>query len=281
MKKDYVKIIGYVVSYAILVITCFTCLFPFFWMVASSLKTPQEVQNTLELVIFPRIPQWENYARAFNRINVFTGFLNTMIIEVGTIPICVLMSSLEAFAFSKMYFKHKTVHLIILLSGLMVPYASVVLPLYRVYSSMNLLNSFWPLLFPTMFGSVAQMFFYIQYQKGIPDSMFEAGKIDGAGYLKQFFFLMLPMMGPAIATQVVFMFIGNWNDFFAPSLYLTSESVQTLQLRLKALSDGTKNDLPYAFAGATITCIPLFIVYLCFQKYFVGGLAINGTGVKG
>ena len=92
---------------------------------------------------------------------------------------------------------------------------------------------------------------------------------------------MLPMMGPAIATQVVFMFIGNWNDFFAPSLYLTSESVQTLQLRLKALSDGTKNDLPYAFAGATITCIPLFIVYLCFQKYFVGGLAINGTGVKG
>ena len=129
MKKDYVKIIGYVVSYAILVITCFTCLFPFFWMVASSLKTPQEVQNTLELVIFPRVPQWENYARAFNRINAFSGFLNTMIIEVGTIPICVLMSSLEAFAFSKMYFKHKTVHLIILLSGLMVPYASVVLPL--------------------------------------------------------------------------------------------------------------------------------------------------------
>ena len=207
MKKDYLRIIGYVASYAILVITCFTCLFPFFWMVASSLKTPQEVQNTLELVIFPRVPQWENYARAFNRINVFSGFLNTMIIEVGTIPICVLMSSLEAFAFSKMYFKHKTVHLIILLSGLMVPYASVVLPLYRVYSSMNLLNSFWPLLFPTMFGSVAQMFFYIQYQKGIPDSMFEAGKIDGAGYLKQFFFLMLPMMGPAIATQVGYIYV--------------------------------------------------------------------------
>lgn len=279
--SGYCRIGGKVLAYGLLIVTCATCLFPFLWMISSSLKTPAEVSNTMQLVFFPETAQWSNYVRAWTTIDMVGGFFNTMVIEVATIPICVIVSSLEAFAFSKMYMKHKTVHLLILLSGLMVPYASVVLPLYRAYYQLGFINTFWPLILPTMFGSVSQMFFYIQYQKGIPDAMFESGKIDGAGYLQQFFHIMLPMMGPAIAAQVVFMFIGNWNDFFAPSLYLTNESVKTLQLKLKSLSDGNRMDLPYVFAGATITCLPLFAIYFAFQKYFVGGLAITGTGVKG
>lgn len=276
----YCRLGGHILAYGILVLTCATCLFPFLWMIASSLKTPAEVSNTMQLVFFPHVPQWANYARAWTTIDMIGGFFNTMIIEVATIPICIIVSSLEAFAFSKMYMRHKTVHLLILLSGLMIPYASVVLPLYRAYYQLGFINTFWPLILPTMFGSVSQMFFYIQYQKGIPDAMFESGKIDGASYLQQFIHIMLPMMGPAIAAQVVFMFIGNWNDFFAPSLYLTTESVKTLQLKLKSLSDGNRMDLPYVFAGATITCLPLFAIYFAFQRYFVGGLAITGTGVK-
>lgn len=279
--RTYCKYGGYTLSYGVLVLVCFTCLFPFFWMVSSSLKTPAEASNPLRLVIFPAVPQFKNYVAAWTRLDVFRGFVNTMVIEAATIPMCVFMSSLEAFAFSKMYMKHKTVHLLTLLSGLMIPYVSVVLPLYRVYYSLGFINTFLPLILPNLFGSVSQMFFYIQYQKGVPDAMFESGKIDGAGYFQQFLHLMLPMMGPAIAAQVVFMFIGNWNDFFAPSLYLTSESMKTLQLKLKVLADGNKNDLPYLFAGATITCVPLFVIYIAFQKYFVGGLAITGTGVKG
>lgn len=279
--SGYCKYVGYVLAYGVLVLTCASCLFPFLWMIASSLKTPAEVSNTLELVFFPAVPQWTNYARAWLTIDMTRGFLNTMIIEVATIPVSVFMSAMEAFAFSKMFMRHKNVHLLILLSGLMIPAVSVVLPLYRVYYKLGFINTFWPLILPTLFGSVAQMFFYIQYQKGIPNAMFESGKIDGAGYFRQFIHLMLPMMGPAIATQVVFMFIGNWNDFFTPSLYLTAEHVKTLQLKLKSLSDGNRMDLPYVFAGATITCIPLFVIYFAFQKYFVGGLAITGTGVKG
>lgn len=279
--SSYCRIGGRVLAYGILFLTCAASLFPFLWMISSSLKTPAEVSNTMRLVFFPASPQWSNYARAWTTIDMVGGFLNTMIIEVATIPVCVIVSSLEAFAFSKMYMRHKTVHLLILLSGLMVPYASVVLPLYRAYYKLGFINTFWPLILPTMFGSVSQMFFYIQYQKGIPDAMFESGKMDGAGYLQQFVHIMLPMMGPAIAAQVVFMFIGNWNDFFAPSLYLTNENVKTLQLKLKSLSDGNRMDLPYVFAGAAITCVPLFAIYFAFQRYFVGGLAITGTGVKG
>ncbi len=279
--KKYMKYGGKILAYGVLVLACLSSLFPFFWMIASSLKTSQEFGNAIQLVIFPAVPQWNNYALAWQKLNAFQGLLNTMIIEVATIPVCVFISAMEAFAFSKMYMRHKNVHLLILLSGLMIPYASIVLPLYRVYNQLNLINTFVPLILPPLFGAIGQLFFYVQYQKGIPDAIFESGKIDGASYFQQYIHLMLPMMGPAIAAQTVFMFIGNWNDYFAPSLYLVSMDLKTLQLSLKSLADGNPLDMPFAFAGATMTCLPLFAIYLAFQKYFVGGLAVNGTGVKG
>ncbi|MGN1053444.1 MAG: carbohydrate ABC transporter permease, partial [Candidatus Scatosoma sp.] len=173
--KKYRRVGGRVLAYGILTLTCLSCLFPFLWMIASSLKTPAEVNNAMELVFFPAIPQFSNYAKAWESIDILRGFTNTMTIEIATIPVCVFMSAMEAFAFSKMYMKHKTANLLILLSGLMIPYVSVVLPLYKVYYKIGFINTFWPLILPSLFGSVSQMFFYIQYQKGIPDAMFESG----------------------------------------------------------------------------------------------------------
>lgn len=206
------------------------------------------------------------------------GFLNTMVVEIATIPLCVFVSGMSAFAFSKMELRHKNVHLMIQLSALMIPYACVVLPLYRAYYSLGLTNTLWPLIFPSLFGGVSMMFFFVQFQRGIPNAIFDAAKVDGAGYFKQYILIMLPMMGPAVAAQVIFMFVGNWNDFFAPSLYLTTEKSMTLQLMLKSLSD-SKVDLPIAFAGAVIACVPLYIIYIVFQRYFIEGMAISA--VKG
>lgn len=272
------RIIGIVVVYLFLSFICFTCLFPFVWMCLSSVKTVQETVNTLELTFFARDPQWVNYAKVFEKIHVMRGFLNTMVVEIATIPLCVFVSGMSAFAFSKMELRHKNVHLMIQLSALMIPYACVVLPLYRAYYSLGLTNTLWPLIFPSLFGGVSMMFFFVQFQRGIPNAIFDAAKVDGAGYFKQYILIMLPMMGPAVAAQVIFMFVGNWNDFFAPSLYLTTEKSMTLQLMLKSLSD-SKVDLPIAFAGAVIACVPLYIIYIVFQRYFIEGMAISA--VKG
>ena len=272
------RIIGIVVVYLFLSLICFTCLFPFVWMCLSSVKTVQETVNTLELTFFARDPQWVNYVKVFEKIHVMRGFLNTMVVEIATIPLCVFVSGMSAFAFSKMELRHKNVHLMIQLSALMIPYACVVLPLYRAYYSLGLTNTLWPLIFPSLFGGVSMMFFFVQFQRGIPNAIFDAAKVDGAGYFKQYILIMLPMMGPAVAAQVIFMFVGNWNDFFAPSLYLTTEKSMTLQLMLKSLSD-SKVDLPIAFAGAVIACVPLYIIYIVFQRYFIEGMAISA--VKG
>ena len=148
------RIIGITLCYIFLILICFTCVFPFLWMFLSSLKTVEEAVNTLTLTFFAKAPQWHNYAVVFEKIDMFCGFLNTMAIEVATIPFCVFMSGLSAFAFSKMDLKHKNVHLMVQLSALMIPYACVVLPLYRAYYSLNLTDTLWPLILPSLFGGV-------------------------------------------------------------------------------------------------------------------------------
>ncbi len=277
-KKSVKSIVGYVLVYLFLGLVCFTCLFPFLWMILSSVKTVEETVNTLTLTIFSKDPQWYNYATVFEKIDIWQGLANTMIIEIATIPICVFVSGLSAFAFSKMDLRHKDLHLMIQLSALMIPYACVVLPLYQVYYQMGLTNTLWPLIMPSLFGGVSMMFFFVQFQRGIPGAIFEAAKIDGAGYMYQYCKIMMPMMGPAMSAQVIFMFVGNWNDYFAPSIYLTTDSMMTLQLMIKSLSD-SKVDLPVSFAGAVVASIPLYIIYLIFQRYFIEGMAISA--VKG
>ena len=272
------RIIGLICCYIFLIVTCFTCVFPFLWMVLSSLKTPAEAVNTLTLTFFSKDPQWRNYPLVFEKIDIFRGLLNTLAIEFTTIPFCVFMSGLSAFAFSKMELKHKDVHLMVQLSALMIPYACVVLPLYRAYYKLNLTDTLWPLILPSLFGGVSMMFFFVQFQRSISNAIFEAAKVDGAGYMRQYVSIMMPIMGPAIAAQVIFMFVGNWNDYFAPSLYLTIEKAMTLQLMIKSLSD-SKVDLPVSFAGAVVASIPLYIIYIIFQRYFIEGMAISG--VKG
>ena len=272
------RIIGLVCCYIFLIVTCFTCVFPFLWMVLSSVKTSAEAVNTLTLTFFSKDPQWGNYPLVFERINIFRGLLNTLTIEFTTIPFCVFMSGLSAFAFSKMELKHKDVHLMVQLSALMIPYACVVLPLYRAYYKLNLTDTLWPLILPSLFGGVSMMFFFVQFQRSISNAIFEAAKVDGAGYMSQYVSIMMPIMGPAIAAQIIFMFVGNWNDYFAPSLYLTTEKSMTLQLMIKSLSD-SKVDLPVSFAGAVVASIPLYIIYIIFQRYFIEGMAISG--VKG
>lgn len=271
-------VVGYVCVYAFLALICFTCLFPFLWMVFSSFKEPHEI-NSLTITIFAKNPQWSNYSAVFGKVNLLRGLLNTLIVEIGTIPMCVFVSGLSAFAFSKMELKHKNFHLMLQLSALMIPYACLALPLYRAYYTLNLVDTLWPLILPSLFGGVSMMFFFVQFERGIPTAIFEAAKVDGASYFRQYSMIMVPLMGPALAAQVIFMFVGNWNDFFAPSIYLMLPEWQTLQVMLQSLSKGNQLNLPIVFAGAVMASAPLYVIYIVFQRYFVEGLAI--TGVKG
>jgi multiple sugar transport system permease protein len=257
----------------------FIMLFQFVWMLLASFKSAFEFQNNFSK-LFPNKWIIDNFVVLFKDIPILKGFLNTMIIEVSVITVGTIVSSLAAFSFAKLKLRHKTFWLLLLLSGMTVPYATLLLPQYFVYDKIGWINTLYPLIVPGLFGNTTMMFFLIQYLKGIPDAYFEAAKIDGCGYLKMHFKIAMPLMAPALSAQIIFWFIGIWNDYFAPSIYLQNYEVMTLQPMLARIymDYGGNVNFPIVFASAVVSCVPMVIIYFVFQNYFVESMAI--TGIK-
>jgi multiple sugar transport system permease protein len=267
-------------GYLILSLVVLSMLFPYLWMLLTSFKDRFEAIS-LRLKFFPEKYIWENYVNVFKTVPLLKGVAKTLIVEAAVVPVGTVVSALAAFSFAKLRLPFKTFFLMVLLSGTMIPYAALMLPQFRAFYAMNMYNTLWPLILPGLFGNVMMMFFFIQFMKGIPTALIEAAKIDGSGYLRIFFTIMLPLMGPALAVQIVFWFTGIWNDFFAPSLYLIHYDTMTLQPMLAKLNNDNAAgvNLPLIMTGAVLASIPIIVLYAAFQRFFVESVAI--TGIKG
>lgn len=268
------------IAYVIMGIIAISMIFPFVYMLCTTFKTQAEVLGAYRFELFPRKWTFQNYVDIWFKIPFASGIGNTLIIEIAVIPIGTLVSALGAFAFAKMKLPHKNALLLILMSSMMVPFAAIFLPQYQIWNSLGMTNSLIPLILPGLFGNISMTFFFIQFMKGIPDSLIEAAKMDGAGWFKCFVKVALPLLWPAMAAQAVFWFLGIWNDYFAPSIYLTEEGVMTLQPLINSLNStqGATN-FPLVMTGAFISSIPLIVIYLIFQKYFMKALSLS-SGIK-
>lgn len=268
------------IIYVVLVLGAALMVFPYLWMLLTSFKSSKEAMS-LELVLFPK--EWiiTNYKVLWETIPFMTGVKNTMIVELSVIIIGTFTSSLAAFSFAKLKLRNKTFWLLLLMSGMMVPYAALLLPQYRAFQALYMTNTLWPLILPGFFGNVSMIFFLTQYMKGISNAFFEAAKIDGAGYMKMFVSIMFPMIKTAIAAQVIFWFVGIWNDYFAPAIYLKDYEVMTLQTMMNRINSDNVSGvgLPMIMSGAVLSSIPMLIIYTTCQKFFIESLAISG--VKG
>lgn len=275
------KIAVRIFIYALLVFGSVLIVFPFLWMLLSSFKTPLDA-NALDFSFFPKEWVTSNYSELFASANfpIVDAFFNTILVEVSVIVIGTFVSALAAFSFAKLKLQHKTFWLLFLMSGMMVPYAALMLPQFRVFQSINMFDTLWPLILPGFFGNVSMLFFLVQYMRGVPNAILEAARMDGAGHFTCFVRVMFPLVKTAIAAQVIFWFIGIWNDYFAPSIYLITPEKMTLQALLGSLNPSMNRQyLPMALAGAVLSSIPMFVIYLSCQKFFIESLAISG--VKG
>ncbi len=275
------KITVRVLIYAFLVLGAVLIVFPFLWMLLGSFKTPLDA-NSIDFRFFPLEWVTTNYTDLFTSPNfpIIKAFFNTVLVEVSVIVIGTFVSALAAFSFAKLQLPHKTFWLLFLMSGMMVPYAALMLPQFRVFQAINMFDTLWPLILPGFFGNVSMIFFLVQYMRGIPTSILEAARMDGAGHFVSFLQIMFPLAKTAIAAQVIFWFIGIWNDYFAPSIYLITPENMTLQALLGSLNPSKNRQyLPMALAGAVLSSIPMLVIYLSCQKFFIESLAISG--VKG
>ena len=269
--------IGHIIATIVVIFGSITMLFPFLWMISASFKTNTECYSA-KLNFFPKKIILDSYKEILTDTSFYKSIGYTIIIEVSVIVIGTLVSSLAAFAFSKLKMKFRKTLLLLLMSSMMVPYAAIMLPQYRAFLSLNMVETLWPLILPGLFGNVSMMFFLITYMKdGISDSIIESAKIDGASYLKMWWGIALPLAKPAIVAQGIFWLVGIWNDFFGPSIYLTNPNVQTLQIyitSLNASNDGT--NFPAIMTGAFLASLPMIIIFLCFQDLFINSIALTG-----
>lgn len=291
-KRKLTNRVLFIISTVIVCFGAFLMIFPYFYMIISALKTPAEaIAGSIDKNFWPKDPVWSNFIDVFtgneryplSAFNMPDAIKNTLIIEVLVIPIGTFVSTLAAFAFAKMKFPFKNTILIVLLVSMMVPYAAVMLPQYRVFSEMGLVNTLWPLIIPGFFGNVGMMLFLITTIRNVvPDSLIEESRVEGAGWFRTFIKVVVPLIKPAIVAQVLFWFVGIWNDFFGPSIYLTDPSIKTVQVALLLLNDGASQastDMPFMMAAAFMSSLPVILLFIVMNKAFVQSNAMSG--IKG
>ena len=257
-------------------------LYPVVWLVASSFKAPDEVWTSVNNLI-PNQFLWSNYAegwRGFGGISFTTFYKNSFIIAgLGTL-MTVVSSAIVAYGFSRIQFVGSKIWFGIMMLTLMLPAQVLLIPQYIIFSEMDMINSFTPLLMPRLGGDVFFIFMMMQFIRGLPVELDEAAMIDGAGKVGIFFQIILPNIVPALVTAAIFSFYWTWEDFLGPLVYLTNPNYYTVSVALRAFSDpGGITNWGAVFAMLTLSLVPVFIIFVFFQRYLVEGIAT--TGLKG
>ena len=267
--------------YSVLILNALLMIFPLVWMVSTSLKLPGK-----QLVFPPQfIPDpvvFDNFVELFTRAPMWTYLYNSVKISVlSTIGIS-LSSALAAFAFARMRFRGKEILFTILLATLMIPGQVTIIPTFTIMKSLNWINTQNPLIVPNFFGGAFQVFLLRQFYRTIPQDLIDAAKMDGAGFLRIFWTIFIPLGMPALATVAVLSFLGAWNDLFTPLIFLNSQDQMPVSLGLMYLrgrAGTTGGRMGVLMGGALIGTLPMLLLYFAGQKYFVQGLA--RTGIKG
>ena len=266
------------VSYALIIIL------PFLIVISTSVKTWQEASGT-EFHLFPK-EGWDlsGYKEVFSyRANyeatmptLVKSFLNTLLYIIPPTLLGLFTSAIAGYAFAKLRFKAKNVMYTVLLATMMIPGIICLAPTFSVYDMIGWVDTPFPLMIPGMFGAAACVFFMRQFYMGIPDSLVEAAKIDGAGYFQIFFKIMVPLSMPALMAQGVLGFVGGYNDYFNPLIYLQSSDLYNLQVALRVFS-GVYASMPnVVMAGTLVALIPTLVLYFLAQNYFVEGIVTSG-----
>ena len=253
-------------------------LYPILWMIASSLRPQSEIFTNMGLVVTN--PVWENYAAGWHALSYPFGryILNSLIIVVFAIVGNILTCAMAAYAFARLNFRFRGVLFGFMLLMLMVPIHVIVIPQYIMWNSLHLINTFVPLILPKFLATDGFFtFLFYQFLRELPRDLDEAAKLDGAGHIRIFFQVLLPLMKPAIGTCAVFTFIWTWNDFFSQLLYLTKPDMATVLIALRTFIDAqSQSSYGPMFAMSVVSLIPLFLVFTFGQKYLVQGIATTG-----
>lgn len=277
-QRKVIKGIVLTIIYIILIIWAILTFFPLIWMISSSFKDTTAITQVPPQLI-PDHPTLEAYKRMFSANGLGRWILNSVIVSVVITITNVFFSALAGYAFAKLKFPGKDATFWSLLATMMIPGQVTLIPVYMlVVQTLNLANTYTAIIVP---GAVAvgSIFLMKQYMSSLPSSLIDAGRIDACSEFGVFWKIILPMSKPGLAVLGIFTFVGNWNNFFWPFLVTNTNSMRTLQVGLASFRFENLQDYGAMMAGAVISAIPMIIVFLALQKYFLKGITIGA--VKG
>lgn len=265
--------------YFILIAGSIAMVFPFAWLLRSSLM------STAQIFIFPPewIPrpfEWRNYSDALTVVPFLRYFLNTMTIEVSVVAGVLITSTMAGYSFARLKWPGRNLVFGLILSTLMLPYAVTLIPTFVLWKSLGAINTYWPLIVPAWFGGGAfNIFLLRQFFNTIPKDLDEAAYMDGANPLTVLWRILIPLCTPALIVILIFTFIGTWNDFLGPLIYLSDSNKFTLALGLASFRGMYNAQWGYLMAASTAIVAPIIVLFFIGQRYFIEGITL--TGIKG
>ena len=269
---------GLIISTLILVSSSVIMLFPFYWLIRSAFMTDRQLM-TMPIIWLPTDYSLRNFVAVFNAIPFARYILNSTILViinmVGTLASC----SFIAFGFARLKFKGQRFWFALMLSTMMLPFTVVMIPQFVGWMAIGAFNTFIPLTVPAFFGSAFSVFLIMQFYMSIPKDYDEAAFIDGASYFTIYLKILGPLSKPVLCAVGVFTFMGTWNDFMGPLLYLHRQNLRTVALGLRVFVSEFSAQYNLVLAGSTMAVIPMIILFFAAQRYFIQGITF--TGLKG
>lgn len=266
--------VGRVLAHVALVIAAAAVLLPFVWMVISSLKENNSV-FTVPIQWVPDPVVWQNYVEIWQKSDMATWIKNTLILSVGVTFLQVLTGSFAAYGFSKTRFPGRDALFLLYVATIAVPWQAYMIPQFVMLSKMGLSNTLWAMLALQTFSAFG-VFLMKQFYETVPEELSEAARIDGLSEYGIWRRIMVPLSIPAIASLVLITFTNTWNDYLGPLIYLRSPELWTLQIGLKTFIGQYNADYALIMAGSVISVLPIAIVFLLGQRYFIEGIATSG-----
>lgn len=284
-RKSPMQVVQTFLKYAILLVLGATYLLPFYWMATSAIKNQSQVY-TIPPVWLPFPGQWINFVDAWKLYPFSLYLFNTLAkyaipVTLGTI----ISSSIVAYGFGRLRWTGRNFFFAICISTMMVPFQVTMVPLFIIFRQLGWINTFLPLVIPAFFGNPYFIFLLRQFFKTIPEEFSDAARIDGANEFDILFRIVLPLSRPALTVVGLFAFMGAWNDYLGPLIYLNKQENYTLAIGLQAMSvsmtqiGNTKLAYPYLMAVSTIVTLPILLAFFFAQRTFIEGITL--TGLKG
>lgn len=278
------KISSKLIIHGILIVTVLLSIFPFIWLLSTSLKGVNEDIFAYPPMIIPQDFTWDNYVEVWHRVNFMGYFINSMIVASLTVLLNLILSSLAAYPLARMNFRGKKVAFFSILATIMIPFQAIMLPVYIITLKLHLIDSvnavmgYIGLVMPFAVSAFG-IFLMRQAFLKVPKEVEEAAIVDGCNVFQMFVKVVLPMVKPTLAVLAVFTFIGSWGEFLWPSIMLTKDSMYTLPVGINNLQGMFSANWRFIAAGSIISTVPIIIFFLAMQRYFISGE--NDGAVKG